>query len=152
MSRDNKAFTLAELILVVLLLGIMAFVAVPRLQFATLRRMQADTIARGLAADLRLTRVLAVDHSAENAVGFGLSMTGAEPYSGYDIINLDTNEIVKSYTIAPEIQCAGGSNFQFGPLGNLLVGSDSQMVVSAESRSFTINVISGTGAVQCVEN
>jgi type II secretory pathway pseudopilin PulG len=152
MSRDNKAFTLAELILVVFLLGIMAFVAVPRLQFATLRRMQADTVAGGLAADLRLARALAVDHSATNVVGFGLSMTGAEPYSGYDIINLDTDEIIESYTIAPEIQCTGGSDFRFGPLGNLLSGSDNQIVVSAEGRSFTINVISGTGTVQCVED
>jgi hypothetical protein len=79
-------------------------------------------------------------------------MTGTEPYTGYEIVNLETDDVVESYNLASEIQCTGGSDFRFGPLGNLLAGSDNQLVVSAQGRSFTITVISATGTVICVEN
>ena len=148
----NAGFTLVEMAVVLLFLGIMAFVAVPRLQFATLHRQQADTVAKGIVTDLRLTRALAISESATNVAGFGLDMNGSEPYTGYDMVNLDTSEVVESYTIDPVIQCTGGSTFNFGPLGNLLAGSDTQIVVSSEGRSFTITVISATGAVLFVEN
>ncbi len=148
----GAGFTVAELVVVMLFVAVMAIVAVPRLQFGTLHRQQADTVAKGLVTDLRLTRALAIGNAATNVAGFGLSMTGAEPYSGYNITDLDTNGIVESFTIDPIIQCTGGSDFQFGPLGNLLAGSDNQIIISSSGRSFTINVISATGAVICVEN
>jgi len=152
MNRNSKAFTIAEMTLVVLFIAIMAVIAVPKLQFGSLHRQQADTIARGLVTDFRLTRILAINNAATNVDGFSLNMTGTEPYSGYDIINLDTDEVVESYTIPSEIQCTGGNDFRFGPLGNLLNGSDNQIDVSAAGRSFTITVVSANGAVRCVEN
>jgi len=154
MSRNSKAFTLAELSLIMLLLAVMAYIAVPRLQFAGLYRQQADTVARNLVTDLRLTRTLAISYAASNVEGFGVSMTGTSPgpYTGYEIINLDTSDIVNSHTIDSLISCTGGNDFQFGPLGNLLEGSDNQLFVSSHGRSFTITVISATGAVKCVED
>jgi Tfp pilus assembly protein FimT len=154
MSRNSKAFTFAELSLIVLLLAVMAYIAVPRMQFAGLYRQQADTVARNLVTDLRLTRTLAISYAASNVEGYGLSMTGTAPgpYTGYEIINLDTSDIVNSCTIDSKMTCTGGNDFQFGPLGNLLDGSDSQLSVSAYGRSFTITVVTATGAVKCVED
>jgi hypothetical protein len=138
--------------LILLFLGIMAFVAIPKLQFGFIFGQQADTVARGLVTDLRLTRAMAIGHAATNVDGFGLHMTGSEPYSVYEIINLDSSEVVESFTIESPIQCTGGSTFDFGPLGNLLGGSDTQVDVSGADRSFTITVVTATGAVKCVEN
>lgn len=152
MAPAKKAFTMAELILVALLLGIMAYIAVPRLQYAVLRKQKADTVSMKIATDLRLTRRTAVSSAAQNIAGYALNMTGVAPYSGYQIVNLDTGQIVSSRTIDSEISCTGGASFRFGPLGNLLPGSDTNLVVSAEGRSFTITVVSATGAVKCVEN
>jgi Tfp pilus assembly protein FimT len=154
MGRNSKAFTFVELTFIILVLAVMAYVAVPRLQFAGLYRQQADTVARNLVTDLRLTRTLAISYAASNVEGYGLSMNGTAPgpYTGYEIINLDTSDIVDSRTIDSKITCTGGNDFRFGPLGNLLNGSDNQLSVSAYGKSFTITVVIATGTVKCVED
>lgn len=150
--KIGAGFTLAELVIIVLILGALTFVAVPRLQFATLRRQKADTVASKIVTDLRFTRQLAITNAAENTTGYQLSMTGAGPYNGYEIINSETSEVVESYSIDSDISCTGGSLFKFGPLGNLLSGSDTQLAVSSEGKSFTISIVSATGMVKCIEN
>ena len=145
-------FTLVELILIVLFLGIFAVIAVPRLQFATLHGKQADTVARKIVTDLRRTRRLAISDAANNTSGFALNMTGSAPYSAYEIENLNTSATVDSHTIDSDISCTGGATFQFGPLGNLLAGSDTQLTSAAGGKTFTITIISATGAVKCQEN
>ncbi len=152
MSGRKKAFTFAEMILVVLLLGIMAYIAVPKLPFALVRRQKADTVARKTITDLRLARRLAVSDAAVNISGYALNMTGGSPYSGYRIVNLDTSQVVDSHSIDSEVSCTGGASFKFGPLGNLLAGSDTGLTVSSEGKTFTITIVSATGAVKCVEN
>ena len=150
--RFLTGFSFAELILIVLILGVLAFVAVPKMQFATLRRQKADTVARKIATDLRLTRRLAITNAAENVEGYGLIMSGSSPYNGYEIENTATSEVVDSHSIDSEISCAGGKMFKFGPLGNLLNGSDTQLTVSSEGKSFTITIVSATGTVKCIDN
>jgi Tfp pilus assembly protein FimT len=144
--------TIVELILIVLFLGILAAIAVPRLQFATLHRKQADTVARKIVTDLRRTRTLAISDAAANASGFALNMTGSAPYSAYEIVNLNTSATVDSHTIDSAISCTGGATFRFSRLGNLLAGSGTQLTVAADGKTFTITIISATGAVKCEEN
>jgi Tfp pilus assembly protein FimT len=152
MTRHRRAFSLAELVLIVLILAVMAFVAVPKMQFATLRRQKADAAARKIATDLKLTRRLAVCNAAVNVDGYALWMQGGPPYSQYRIKNLATLDWVDLRDIDPDVSCTGGNRFEFGPLGNLLAGSDSLLTVSAEGKSFTITVVSATGAVKCIDN
>lgn len=147
-----RGVTFVELILIVLFLGIFVVIAVPRLRFATLHRKQADTVARKIVTDLRRTRRLAVSDAANNTDGFALNMTGSAPYAAYEIVNLDTSATVDSHTIDSDISCTGGATFQFGRLGNLLAGSDNQLTVAADGKTFTITIISATGMVKCVEN
>lgn len=150
--RHRRGFSLAELVLIVLLLAVMAFVTVPRMQFATIRRQKADAAARKIATDLKLTRRLAVCNAAVNVDGYAMWMQGGPPYTQYRIRNLGTMEWVDTYAIDTDVSCTGGSRFEFGPLGNLLAGSDTQLTVSAEGKSFTITVVPATGAVKCVDN
>lgn len=152
MMRTEKAFTLAEMIMVALLLGIIAMVAVPRLQYAFLRKQKADITANQITSDLWLARRLAISDAAANISGYALNMMGGAPYKSYRIINLKTNGVVDSITIDPEVSCTGGASFKFGPLGNLLTGSDTQLAVSAEGKSYTVTVVSATGAVKCSQN
>jgi Tfp pilus assembly protein FimT len=130
----------------------MAFISVPRMQFATIRRQKADTAARKIATDLKLTRRLAISNAAVNVTGYGLRMTGGPPYSAYEIWKLAPMEMVDSYDIDSDISCTGGSLFGFGPLGELINGSDTQLTVSSEGKSFTITIVSATGAVKCIDN
>jgi Tfp pilus assembly protein FimT len=152
MARQKGAFTLVELILIVLFVGILAFIVVPRMNLSAISKQKADTTARKIVTDLRRTRRLAISDAANNTAGFALKMTGSSPYTGYEIENLDTAETVDSYTIDSAITCTGGSEFNFGPLGNLLTGSDTQLSVSASGKTFTITITSATGMIKCTEN
>lgn len=152
MARQKGAFTLVELILIVLFVGILAFIVVPRMNLSAISKQKADTTARKIITDLRRTRRLAISDAANNTAGFALKMTGSSPYTGYEIENLDTAETVDSYTIDSAITCTGGSEFNFGPLGNLLTGSDTQLSVSASGKTFTITITSATGMIKCTEN
>lgn len=150
MVRQKKAITLVELILIVLFLGILAAIAVPRLNFPAITRKQVETVARKIVTDLRRTRSLAISDAAENTDGYALNMTGS-PYTGYKIVDLSDSSQVDSHTIDSDITCTGGASFQFGPLGNLLAESDAQLVVFAEEKTFTIKITSATGMVKCTE-
>ncbi|MBN2138028.1 MAG: prepilin-type N-terminal cleavage/methylation domain-containing protein [Sedimentisphaerales bacterium] len=152
MSRHKAGFTLAEMILAVLLVGIMAVIAVPRLNFSAVSKGKVDVTAGKIVTDLRRVRRLAISDAATNSAGFALNMTGSGSYTGYEIVNMDTSAIVDSHAIDSGVSCTGGSAFEFGPLGNLLTGSDTQLVVSASGKTFTITITTPTGMIKCTEN
>lgn len=151
MSRLRRAFSIVELIMVVLFIGILAAISVPRIDFAIISKQKVDTVAQKIVADLRRTRRLAITSAANNSTGFGMQMTGSSPYSGYEIENLDTHQVVDSLIIESDISCTGHNNFEFGPMGNL-TGSDFQLDVESQGKSFTITVTVATGMIKCVEN
>jgi len=149
MARYKKAYSIVELLIVVLIVGALTFITVPRLQFGTLYRKQAHTVAKKIVTDLRRTRSLAISNAAHNSTGFKLVMVGSTPYQSYSIVNNNTGATVDTQTIDSAITCTGGSVFSFGPLGNLLSGSDTQLTISSQGRTFTITIVSATGAVKC---
>ena len=148
MTRDRAAFSMVELIIAVVLVGIMAAIAVPRFSFALITKNRAGTTARKIATDLRRTRRLAISDAANNAKGFEMNMLG----TSYEIENLDTHTTVDSHTIDSQVSCTGGGSFDFGPLGNLTNAGSSDIIVEGGGRSYTITVTVATGAVKCVEN
>jgi len=153
MAQRKTAFSLVELFIVVMFLGILAVIAVPRLNFAIISKQKADTVARKMVTDLRRTRGLAISDAANNSKGYELKMVGSVPYNGYEIENMDTHETVDSHTTGNvTISCPTGHRFKFGPLGELKSGSGTELTVSAEGRSFTITIIPATGMIKCVEN
>ena len=151
MARQKTAFTLVEIILAVLFLGIMAVIAIPRLSHSASSKQKADCLAKKIVTDLRRTRGLAISNAAVNTVGFKLSMTGSPTYTGYNIVDANSSETVDSHTIDSAVSCTGDEEFEFGPLGNLLTESD-QLVISAGEKEFTIDITSATGMVKCTEN
>jgi type II secretory pathway pseudopilin PulG len=152
MAEKRGAFTLVEVIVVVMFVGILAVIAVPRLNFAAISKRKADTTARKIVTDLRRTRRLAISDAANNIAGFALNMTGSAPYMAYEIVNLNTLATVDSQAVDSDVSCAGGATFQFSSLGSLKVGSDTQLTVSSGGKTYTITIISATGTVKCVEN
>jgi Tfp pilus assembly protein FimT len=148
----RKALTLIELLIVTLFLGILAFVAVPKMQVAILDRYQNKTLAQKIVTDLCLARNMAVTDAARNTSGFAVQMVGTSPYRNYNITNLATGEVISSHTIASTVSCTGGSLFKFGPLGNLLTGSGTQLLISAGGKTSTINIVAATGAVKHTSN
>jgi len=154
MKCQKTAFSLVELIIIVGFLGIFAVIAVPRLNYAIISKQKAGTTAQKIVTDLRLTRRLAISDAANNTKGFELKMVGAVPYKTYEIENVDTKATIASHTIDSglSMSCPTGIRFIYGPLGNLETGSATKIIVSAEGRSFTININPATGIIKCVEN
>lgn len=149
--RAQKAFTLVEVLVVVVILGAMAVIAVPRLSVAVLARGKAEVAARKIVADLRLTRQLAISNAATNSKGFELDMVGLAPYETYDIKDRKNNTVTASHAIDPAVTCTGASRFRFGPLGDLqdhfIYGT--WLTLSAEGRTLTVTVVPATGMVKC---
>jgi Tfp pilus assembly protein FimT len=142
MAAKRTAYSLAEMIVVVLILGALSFIAIPHLNFAALQHKQVNTIAKKIVTDLRKTRTLAIANAANNTTGFTLSISGLS----YQIIDDSNNATVDSQTIDSHIICGGGTVFSFGPLGNLRSGA-APITLSSEGKTYTITVISATGIV-----
>ena len=150
MKYQKTAFSLVELIIIVAFLGIIAFIAVPRFDFALISKQKADALARKIVTDLRLTRRLAISDAVNNDKGFELKMVA----DTFEIENVDTLATLSSFPIDSDVSvvCPTGSRFIFGPLGNLESGSGTAINVSAEGKSFTITFLTATGTIKCVEN
>lgn len=144
--------SLIELVIIIVFIGIIAAIAVPRLNYSAASGLKADALAGKIVTDLRRSRRLAISNAALNPSGFSLTMTGGEPYARYEIKNLQTSETIDSHSIDSNISCTGGEAFQFGPLGNLKASSDTQLVISNSDKTFTITITPATGMVKCEEN
>jgi type II secretory pathway pseudopilin PulG len=153
MARQKTAFTLVEVILVVLFLGIVAVIAIPRISYSGSSRQKADGVARKIITDLRRTRMLAISNAATNTTGFTLKMTGSAPYSGYQIVDDSNGTVVDSQTIDSRVSCIclATTQFGFGPLGNKRTGGPF-IRVSAQGRTYTITFTNATGMVRCTKS
>ncbi|MEJ5259576.1 MAG: hypothetical protein WHS88_05230 [Anaerohalosphaeraceae bacterium] len=149
MKRASAGISVMELLFVLLLAGLLAAAAVPRLPMGAVSRQSAKTAARQLAADLRWTRQLALADAAGNPSGYELRMEGGDPYTGYSVCSRQSGVIRTSVSFPSAVVCTGGRTFAFGPLGNLLSGSDTQIRLSAGNIRYTLTVIPATGAVLC---
>ena len=153
MAKNKTAYSLVELIIFVLFLGIFAAISVPKMTSFIISKQKAETFANQVVTDLRRTRRLAISDAATNTDGFALNMIGVGPYTGYEIENLNTSTTITNgtFSIDSDITCDGGANFQFGPLGNRKPGSGTQLTVTDGEKIFTID-ITLIGMVKCTEN
>lgn len=140
--------TLVEVITVVLILGILACIAVPRLNLAAATGARADAMVRQIATDLRRARANAILHAANNPMGFALVMSGEGTYGGYRIIDLQDSSVVADCKIPAGVACCGGRRFEFGPLGDLRTGSDVELRITTDGRAYTVAIVRATGAVK----
>jgi hypothetical protein len=151
--KKQNAHTLVEALLVVIFMGILTAMVLPKINFAIVRKQKAGTFSGKMVTDLRRIRRLAITDAANNGVGYQINMIGVSPFTGYEIVNLDPPEtVLETHVIESDILCSGGTTFKFGPLGNLLIGDGTQLDISAEGKSFTVTIVTSTGMVKCVEN
>jgi len=95
MARNGHS--MVELVVAVLLLAVLTSLAVPRLRFDSVGKMNAEAVARRIGADLRLVRSRAILQATQSPAGCAATMTGSEPYQGYDIVDLGDSSIITSH-------------------------------------------------------
>ncbi len=118
----KAAFSLVELVMVVAVLAILASIAIPRIGWGTMGKVQAETAARQFSDYLKLARSLAITHASSNSSGYKVVLSG--PFTSYRVINASTAEVVKGPFDIPEgVTCSGDDEFHFTPLGQLQGGS-----------------------------
>ena len=88
--RDRNGFTLVEIIIVVVILGIAAMMAVPMLSSAA--DMQVRSAANRIAADLDYTKNLAITHQGRYSMVFDVSG------ESYEIREADGTSVKKPLT------------------------------------------------------
>ena len=147
MNLNRRGQSLTELAVVLVIMGIMAMVVIPRFSLSAVGEKKAEVFAGKMVTDLRRARRLSISDAANNSAGYELSVQGA----GYEIKDLGDDSVVDSHVIDSGVSCSAGV-FGFGPFGNLLSGSDASLSISSGGRSFTVSVVSATGMVKCVED
>ena len=152
MKTVRKGLTLIELIIVVMIIGALAFIAVPRLIMATVALGGSNTGAERIAAAIRHCRTLAISNALNNPQGFSLNMTNvvSGSYTGFQIVNVRTNDVNETGTIPADVNFNGDREFQFGPFGDRTVGTGI-LTVSGGGKSYEISVVTGTGMVKCTK-
>jgi len=120
----RSAVTLPELILVIVILGILAAVAVPRFAESNLLATKAEGSVKDVVATLRLARRMAIDRAATNPNGFcflgsgdtysvyaaDTGQTEGEPKRLADGWLFRTTYTVKFNTLGSATNLAGGMN------------------------------------------
>ena len=157
MLKSRRGHSLAELIVVVVIIAVMSVVAVPRFSRAMVGRTTAETTAYTLMTDLRLTRSMAIRDAATNDKGYSLELTGASPYSGYTIENCKTHTVIATHTFhsGVTVNCPGAKKFVYVPMGNLKPDeSGTQITVTGSGGTYTLTLdaMSATGIVKCTKS
>jgi type II secretory pathway pseudopilin PulG len=149
--RMPKGHTLAELLVIVLIVGVLASVAIPRFSLGTGGRREAEMEARKIITDLRRTRSLAILHAATHPKGFALEIRHQGTSTQCEILDLDDSTVIDSRRVAKGVRCTGATRFSFGGLGALTGSGPASLEVSASGTTFELAVVPSTGSVRCVE-
>jgi type II secretory pathway pseudopilin PulG len=150
----RNAHTLTELVLVVLIMGVLAGIAIPRLQFRSVTQKKLAAAAYALAGDLRKTQSLALRDAATNDKGYRLEMVDPSPFFQYYIADDKDDQEVSRKDIDPSLTVTtiSGDKFVFDPYGTMTSGGNSQIKLAADGKSYTITFVTATGAVLCTKN
>jgi Tfp pilus assembly protein FimT len=148
-QHHRAAFSLVELVVIVIFLGVLAMITIPRMNWALIKKHETEIQAREIVTDLRKTRQYAISHAAENPSGYRYELQGFFMFfNGYRIVDRRTNRVVDQGSFPNHmIVMANHPYFTFTPLGALQNVSGSQILVLADDRGYQINVNRITGRV-----
>ncbi len=145
-----RAFSMAEMLLVVIIIGVLAAVAVPRFSMAAVLTKQDEALIRKLTVDLRKTRMMAIANAADNSDGFQLRINTSSPKS-YEIRNLQTGQTIETFPVDSRIAFSGTTQFSFTTLGALNPAASVQLTVTGAGKSWLLDIYGYTGSVKCTE-
>jgi Tfp pilus assembly protein FimT len=143
--RNKSGFTITEALLSVLILGILAAVALPRIDF--FGGKSSYIASRNIVSDLRYTRTLAVTSGTRHYLK--LLPPGGPNYNSYEIYKDSATPVKIGDTklISDRVSCSADvEEFKFSYLGVGATGStNGSITLDDGSISYTIGFIASTG-------
>ena len=136
---------MTELIMVVAVLAILTAIAIPRIGWGTMGKVQVETTARNFSDHLKLARSLAISNAGSNPDGYQVVLTGQ--FASYSLINVATSGVIKGPFEIPEgVTGAGETTFGFTPLGKLQSGT-TKTVQFTKSGNTSIVTVTAIGRI-----
>jgi len=138
-KKSKRGFTFVEVMVVVVILGIMAAVAIPRFSF---NKKLSYTTAKEVVSNLRDARSLAIN----TGVRHYLELFPSSPYTEYKIFDDSDTQVGETKAIPDDVTCTASSNtFSFSYLGECNGGISGTVTLAGEGETNYINVIGITG-------
>jgi prepilin-type N-terminal cleavage/methylation domain-containing protein len=136
----RTGFSLAELILTVAILAILMSIAIPRIGWETMRKIQAETSGQQFSNYLKLARSLAITHAGSNGAGYKVVLSASKPYT-YSLIDAATSDVIKGpITLPTGVSRSGDRTYQFTPLGNLSASKTLSVTFSKTGDTYVVAV------------
>ena len=146
-SKNNRGFSLLELLLVVAIIGIMAAIAVPRFSNANAQR-DLDNAARQLVVDLRWTSQMAANSVETVKVVF----VNVSPY-GYRVVQGTAEIVIKptqSFPVTVLFPAAVGA-VSYDVYGKPTGGADISVTLqntTGQTRTVSVDYLTGRVRMQ----
>jgi len=138
-NPGSAGMTLIELVMVLLIVGTLSAVAIPRIDWTIFSKASVDGAAFLVASDIRYTQEFAMANRVSKRIIF---TSGASVYSFQPPHTLDP-----SGRLPPGVTMGGNLIITFNSLGEPITGGGGSIVVSGGGQSKTIGIVNYTGKV-----
>ena len=136
--KNNKGFTLIEMVSVILVLGIISAVAIPMFDQSTIN---ATLVANTVQTDIQYTQELAMTRNQNIAISFGAGATSYNlPTDPGGVWSADTRELPQGVTIQNAVSITFNKHGEIGS-GGAVVN------LNAGGTPITVTVAGYTGRV-----
>jgi len=137
----KKAFTIVEILIVVLILSVLSGVSF--FGFNVLKNsVDLNLSARQVIADMRLTQALAkAEHYPHQVIFYRGSNT-------YQIVNLENGDVMKNEKVADTVRFDGKELFIFSSSGNPVVGGSGTLIISSFKGKMKKVVVAPNGRIR----
>lgn len=145
--KNNHGFTLIEALLIILLIGILAAIAIPRMGSS---EKSAYSSARQIVTDLRYTRTLAVTTGQKHYLKL---LPAGGPYTSYKIYKDEVDptvdvQIGDKRKISTKVNCTSTlGEFNFNYLGIGTAGLDGLITIIDGTYTYKVSVNASTGRI-----
>jgi Tfp pilus assembly protein FimT len=158
--RDFHGYSLVELIVVMLFVGALALIAIPRMNYGLIKKGRAEGSAYKFSMDLQRARSLAIMNASTHPDGYAIVLTGGSPYEGYKIFDVTNMTDVEEFEFNGSVNCtstigygiSGLPAMVFGPLGNVTNGDGEISFSDDQGNSYVVSVVASTGMTSISEN